>query len=343
MRASEVARVVVGSFEGDNDPVLRAVHPLDGAGPEDLAFLAHTRYLPYLSTTRAGAILVVESLADRVPAHIPRILVADVHAALATLLPRFYPAARPEPGVHATAVIGSGARLGEEVCIGPFAVVGPRVRLGDRCQIGAHSVLGEDCDLDEEVVLHPHVTLYPGVRIGTRSIIHSGCRVGVDGFGYVMDGDGWRKIPQVGSCIIGSDVELGANVTVDRGSIGVTEIRDGVKIDNLVQIGHNVRIGDQTIVVAQVGIAGSTVVGRRATLGGQAGIVGHITIGDGAVIAAQAGVIGDVPAGAVFSGYPARPHREALRGQAAIKRLPRMIERVQALERALFKGEVRDE
>ncbi|MFP4624266.1 MAG: UDP-3-O-(3-hydroxymyristoyl)glucosamine N-acyltransferase, partial [Gemmatimonadota bacterium] len=211
----------------------------------------------------------------------------------------------------------------------------PRYDCADRCRIGAHTVVGRECELAEDVVLHPHVTVYAGTRIGSRSIIHSGARLGVDGFGYAAVDGVPRKIPQVGGCVIGADVEIGANVTVDRGSIGPTEIADHVKIDNLVQIGHNVRVGAGSIIVAQVGIAGSTRLGRGVTLGGQAGLAGHVHIGDGATVAAQAGVFGDVPAGETWSGYPARPHREALRGQAAVARLKELRERVRELERQL--------
>ena len=186
------------------------------------------------------------------------------------------------------------------------------------------------------MVLHAHVALYPGVRVGARTIVHAGARLGVDGFGYVYTDGAHRKVPQVGSCVIGEDVEIGANTTIDRGSIGATEIGRGVKIDNLVHIAHNVRIGENSIIVAQVGIAGSTTVGRHVTLAGQAGIPGHVTIGDGATVAAQAGVFGDVPPGETWSGYPARPHRESLRAQASVARLPKLMERLRALERAVF-------
>jgi UDP-3-O-[3-hydroxymyristoyl] glucosamine N-acyltransferase len=214
-------------------------------------------------------------------------------------------------------------------------VVVAGTRIGDGAFIGAGAVIGRLCRIDANAYLHPGVTLYDGVTVGARSVLHAGVRAGVDGFGYSHQDGRHVKVPQVGRCVIGADVEIGANTCIDRGSIGSTVIGDGCKIDNLVHIAHNVRLGEHCIVVAQVGMAGSTSAGRYVTFGGQAGINGHISIGDGATIAAQAGVFGDVPAGETVSGYPARPHREALRAQAGLFRLPDLMARLRRLERAV--------
>jgi UDP-3-O-[3-hydroxymyristoyl] glucosamine N-acyltransferase len=348
MRASEVAHLVDGTLQGGADPEVTGVAPLDRAGPNELSFLAHPRYLRYLSRARAGVILVGAKLAPEAAAlageaAAPHIVVADVHQALAAILAELYPRQEPEAGIHPTAVVSEGVELGTGVSVGAYAVLGRGTQVGAGARIGAHVVVGAGCRIGPDAELHPHVTLYPGVEIGARTILHSGVRLGVDGFGYVWAAGAHRKIPQVGGCVVGDDVEIGANSTVDRGSVGATEIGNGVKIDNLVHLGHNVRVGEHTVIIAQVGVSGSTRVGKRVTLAGQVGTAGHIEIGDGATVAGQAGVFGDVPAGQVYSGYPARPHREALRAQASLFRLPELVKRLKAVERALFGREAPEE
>jgi UDP-3-O-[3-hydroxymyristoyl] glucosamine N-acyltransferase len=315
MRASEIARLVGGEFDGAHDPEITGVAPIDRASASELSFVAHPKYVAYLADSEAGAILVTETLIPRGSTTLPRIVVGDVHRALATVLTHFHPAPSIGEGVHETAVIGANVRIGAGVRIGAYCVV------GDECSIGANTFL------------YPHVTLYSHVALGERCIVHSGARIGTDGFGYTFVDGQHQKVPQVGGVIVGNDVEIGANTCIDRGSVGPTEIGNGVKIDNLVHIAHNVRIGDLTIVVAQVGISGSTTIGQGVTLAGQAGLQGHITVGDGAIIGGQAGVLGDVPAGAVYSGYPARPHKEAMRAYAALARLPELLKKIRKSER----------
>lgn len=333
MKASEIAELVGGEFDGATDPEIRGVAPLDRASANELSFVAHPKYAAYLAKTGAAAVLVTDALIPRGSTKLPRIVVSDVYRALSDLLQKLYPQAVVQSGIHATASIGTGVAMGEAVAVGPYAVIAENTRIGDRCQVGAHCVVGPDCVLADDVVLYPQVTLYPHVRLGARCIVHSGARLGTDGFGYTFVDGQHRKVPQVGGLVIGDDVEIGANACIDRGSVGPTEIGNGVKIDNLVHIGHNVRVGELSIIVAQVGISGSTTIGKGVTLAGQAGLVGHINIGDGAVIGAQAGVIGDVPAGAIYSGYPARPHKEAMKAQGALFKLPEIIKRMRALER----------
>lgn len=338
MKASAIARLLEAELEGGADPEITGAAPLDRAGPGDLSIVARARYLSYVAASDAGLLLVAADLMDRVPGDRPRVAVKDVYAGLATILPRLYPERTPEPGVHATATVAESASLGADVVIGPGAVIGENAVVGDRARIGAHAVVGRGCEVGADALLHAHVTLYDRTRVGAHSIVHAGARLGVDGFGFAEVDGVPTKVPQVGDCVIGEHVEIGANVTIDRGSIGTTEIGDHVKIDNLVQIGHNVRVGAGSIIVALVGISGSTRLGRGVTVGGQAGINGHIELGDGATIGAQSGVFGDVPAGETWSGYPARPHGEAMRAQAGLFRLPAVLKRLRKIERDLEKG-----
>lgn len=328
--------MVSGSFEGPADPELVDVAPLDRAGPQHLSFLADAKYLPYLEGAQAGAVLIAESLTMRGSTKLPRIVVTDVHRALAQLLEQFHPTLTAQPGIHSTAVLGLGARLAEGVSIGPYAVLGGGVGVGAGTVIGPNTVIGDNCELGANVVVHAGVTLYPRVKVGDRSIIHSGARIGSDGYGYTAVDGGYRKIPQVGVCLIGNDVEIGANTTIDRGSIGATEIGDGVKIDNLVHIGHNCRIGAHTMIVALVGVSGSTTIGTRVTIGGQVGTKGHLRIADNVVIAGQSGIWGDILEPGVYSGNPARRHQDELKSLASVARLPKVLKRLRALEQAVF-------
>ena len=334
---AEVARIAGGEVErGAPERTVRGVKPLDEAGPDDLSFVAEARYHPYIHASRAAALLVARGAAVELPDGMAAVRVDDPRRALARILPVLHPPPPHVPGVHPTAVLGEGVAVDATASVGAYAVLGDGTRVGARARIHPHVVAGRGCEIGEEVVLHPHVTLYDGVRIGARSIVHGGARLGSDGFGFVPGAGRLEKVPQVGGCVIGEDVEIGANTTIDRGSVGDTVVGRGTKIDNLVQIGHNCRIGDQVIIVSQVGISGSTKVGDGAVLGGQAGVQGHVEIGAGAKVGGQAGVTASVPAGAVVSGYPARPHREALRVQAAVFGLPKLVERLKALEKAVF-------
>lgn len=334
---AEVASLVGGRVLGDPSLTVTDLVPLEQAGPGELAFLADRRYVRYLGETLAAPLLVAETLVPLLPeGKWSGVAVREPHQALAVLVARFHPEAEPVPGIHPTAVLGRGARLGAGVQVGPYAVVEEGAQVGDGSILGAHVVVGRRARVGARCVLHPHVVLYPGTVLGDRVILHAGARVGVDGFGYVFRDGAHRKVPQVGGCVLEDDVEVGANACIDRGSIGRTVIGAGSKLDNLVHVGHNVRIGPRVLLVAQVGIAGSSRVGEGAVLGGQVGVSGHLEIGAGARLGAQAGVIGDVAPGETVSGYPARPHREYLQAMAALFRLPGthrgMEERLRALE-----------
>jgi len=307
------------------------VAPLDRADASHLSILSSARYAPMLASTRAGVVLVDPEFRDVEGAPRARIIVKHPLEKLVLLLPRLYPERPPSPGIAATARIGKGATLGERVSVGEYVVIGAGSKIGSDVVIGAHGVVGENATVGDGARLWPGVTIYPGASLGSRVMIHSGARIGCDGFGYVFRDGAHNKIPHVGRCIIGDDVEIGANTTIDRGSIDDTVIGSGTKIDNLVQIAHNVRIGENCLLMAQVGVAGSATIGDGAILAGQAGISGHLSIGAGARVGAQAGVFGDIPAGETWSGYPARPHRESLRASAALFRLASMMRRLEKL------------
>ncbi|GMV08402.1 MAG: UDP-3-O-acylglucosamine N-acyltransferase [Gemmatimonadota bacterium] len=331
LTARHVAELVGGEVRGDAEAPVHGVAPIDRATPGQLTFLASAKYAPLLANCSASVALVAPELADTPGGVAARVVVAKPQEAMLRLLPvLFVPPAR-RPGIDPTARIGRGAVLGEEVTIGPYVVIGEGARIGDRVQLDAHVVVGDGVEIGDDSHLFPHVTTYPGTRLGHRVVAHAGARLGNDGFGFVYTGGVHQKIPHVGRCVIEDDVEIGANTTIDRGSIDDTVIGAGTKIDNLVMIGHNVRVGRLCLIVAQAGISGSTRLGDGCVIGGQVGISGHNQIGDGARIAAQAGVFGDVPAGETWSGYPARPHREALRAQAALFKLAGMVRRLEKL------------
>jgi UDP-3-O-[3-hydroxymyristoyl] glucosamine N-acyltransferase len=331
LTAAGIAELVGGQLNGDASARVGGIAPLDRATPSDLSFLGAPKYAAAFAGTRAGVVLIAPELAESPGDVAARIVVAKPMEALLSLLPRFHRAPRAPIGVHQTAIIGSRVRFGADVSIGPYAVIGDDVVLGDGTVVGAHCVIGAGVSIGDAGLLYPSVTVYSGSRIANRVTIHAGARIGSDGFGYVQQGGAHLKIPHVGRCLIEDDVEIGANTTIDRGSIDDTVVGAGPKVDNLVQIAHNVRIGRACLIMAQVGIAGSVRVEDGAMLLGQVGVSGHHTVGKGARLAAQAGVFGDIPAGETWSGYPARPHKEALRAQAALFKLPALLRRIERL------------
>src|SRR5207249_2154304 len=289
----------------------------------------------YFQRTSASVVLVAPALESSAGGGGPetRVIVDDPYAALLVVLPVLYPQAVWEAGVHPTAAIGRGTTWQEPVAIGSHASLGSDVQLGRNVRIGAGCVLGDGVAVGDDTQLYPGVTLYAGTALGKRVIVHAGAVLGSDGFGYVpgKGGEAHRKIPHVGRCLIGDDIEIGANTCVDRGSVDDTVIGSGTKIDNLVHIAHNVRIGARCLIMAQAGIAGSCQVEDDVIIAGQTGISDHITIGHGARLLVQSGTIADIPAGATVSGYPARPHRELLRAQAALYRIAKIVDELEAL------------
>ena len=327
----EIRRHVGGTIEHGAEVRLTGVAAIDEAGEGDVTFVANPKYRAALASTRASAVLVDQELEG--PPGLPLIRTADPYFALLKVVELFAPGP-PEvgSGVHATAVVHADANLGDGVRIGPLVVIEAGARLGRGTCVAARSYVGADATVGEDCYLYPGVFLGRGCVLGDRVTIHPGAVLGADGFGYAPVEGRWHKIPQIGIVEVHDDVEIGANSCIDRAALGKTVIGRGTKIDNLVQIAHNVAIGQDCVLIAQSGISGSTRIGDRVRVGGQAGLIGHLKIGDGAAMAAQAGVIGDVPAGVTVSGYPARPHREALRAEASLRRLPELQRRVRALE-----------
>jgi UDP-3-O-[3-hydroxymyristoyl] glucosamine N-acyltransferase len=333
LSAQAIADLAGGRLSGDGAVEITGVAPLDRAGSCDLAFLALAGYLDEFRASRAGVVLVPEDLADVQGGPVNRIVVPDPARALGNLLRRLVPEHRPPPGVDPTARLGPGVVLGVEVSIGPYAVLGRDVRLGDRVVVSPGVVIEDGVVIGDDVYLGPRVVCGSGTRLGNRIRIKSGAVIGGTGFGFTSDREGHHRIPHVGGCVIEDDVDIGSNTTIDRGSIGDTVVGAGTKIDNLVQLGHNVRIGRHCLLMSQVGVAGSSRLGDRVILAGQVGIAGHLTIGDGARLAAQSGLSSDVPAGADFGGYPARANREWLRSLAVLYRLTPIAKDLERLVR----------
>jgi UDP-3-O-[3-hydroxymyristoyl] glucosamine N-acyltransferase len=336
---SDLADAVGGRVEGDPNRRVRGVATLDDAGPDDLSFLTNPRYRPALAGTRAGAILV----GPRMTIEGRDLLVAaDPYLALAEILDRMHPAPRPSPGVSPDARVASGATIGADVGIAPFAVIGSGARLGDRVVVGAGAVIGEGSAIGEDTVLLPRVVLYPGTRVGARCLIHAGAVLGGDGFGFATTAGTHRKVPQLGRVVVEDDVEIGANSTIDRGTLGETRIGRGTKIDNLVMVAHGVVIGPHGLLAAQAGVAGSTRIGSHVAIAGQSGTAGHLRLGDRVVVAAKTAVFTDLPEGSFVAGIPAVDHRAWKRSLAHVKALPELKSRLRALEERLALLEARE-
>jgi UDP-3-O-[3-hydroxymyristoyl] glucosamine N-acyltransferase len=331
LTAQAVAELVGGRLLGVGAVTIRTVRPLDRAGPEALSFAISSRYAEELRASRAGAVLVPDALAEAEQGPRTRIVVPDPYAALTRVMGVLFPAPRARPGVDATARVGPGCLLGTDIQVGPFVVLGRGVRLGDRCQLAEGVSLGDQVSVGEDTVLGPRVVCYPGSTIGSRVVLKAGAVIGGDGFGYLSGAVGHSRIPHVGGCIIEDEVEIGSNSCVDRGSVDDTVVGRGTKLDNLVHVGHNVRLGERCLVMAGVGIAGSTRIGNDVILAGHVGVTDHLVIGDRARVAAKSAVFGDIPAGASFSGHPARPHRQFLRAQAALYRVAPIITELERL------------
>jgi len=334
----ELARQIGAEVRGDGARRVRGVAGLADAGPEDVAFFANPRYRAELKQTRAAAVILAEDEAELAPKSAARLVAPQPYVAFAKASALFHSPERPPAGAHATAQVAAGAEIDPTASVGAGCIVGRAARIGPRTILYPGSAVLDEARIGADCVLWTGAVVRERCVLGDRVVLQPNAVVGSDGFGFAFDLEGegagpiHRKVPQAGIARIEDDVELGACTCVDRATLGETVIGRGTKVDNLVQIGHNVRIGPLSLIVAQVGISGSTEIGSGVVLAGQVGIVGHVKIGDGARIGAQAGVPNDVPEGATYTGYPAMPHREWLRTMAALPRVPDLLKQVRKLE-----------
>ncbi len=334
----EIAEFIGARLVGDGDTLIEEIKGIDEAGPGDLTFIANPKYRSKLETTRASAVLVDNHIEKAAPS---LLIVQDPYAALARVLDLVYPQVQADPGIHPRAHVEPEADISDRAVVYPNVYVGRHAKIGSRAVLYPGVFVGDGAEVGEDTVLHPNVVVHTRCIIGRRVILHAGVVIGGDGFGFANPGVENLKVPQVGIVQIDDDVEIGANTTVDRGTLGKTWIQHGVKIDNLVQVAHNVVIGENSIIVAQVGISGSTKIGKSVILAGQVGLVGHIEIGDGVMVGAQSGVAEDIQPGQLVSGSPALPHRKWLRIQTIIAKLPEirstirsLVKRVEELEKS---------
>jgi UDP-3-O-[3-hydroxymyristoyl] glucosamine N-acyltransferase len=333
MKLRELAQRLGCRLEGDGEIEIVRVAGIEDAGAGELTFVANSKYLPMVATTRASAVLLRE---DVTAPSIAVLRAADPYLAFARAVGLFAPAWKPEPGVHSMAAVAADAMLGADVSIGAFVAIAEGVTIGERTVVFPNVTIGAGARIGADCVVHSNVSIRERVTIGDRVILQNGVVVGGDGYGFVRRGDGTHeKIPQVATVVIEDDVELGANTTVDRPAVGETRIKVGTKIDNLVQIAHGVVVGRNVLMAAQVGIAGSTQIGDDVMFGGQVGVGGHLTIGRGVVAVGQSGITNSVQAGTMIGGYPAIDAREWRRAAAVFRRLPELKKRIEELEARL--------
>jgi UDP-3-O-[3-hydroxymyristoyl] glucosamine N-acyltransferase len=333
--AQQIASLIQGKIEGEENAVVTNFGKIELAMPGEISFLANPKYEDFLYTTKASVIIVNESLVLKNKIAATLIRVPDAYAAFATLLTKYQEMKNENlVGIQSPSFIASTAKLGEQNFVAAFAYIGENVKTGSNVKIFPNAVIGENVSIGNNVTIHAGVIIYSDCVLGNNITIHSGTIIGSDGFGFAPKEDGtYQKIPQLGNVIIEDDVEIGSNTTIDRATIGSTIIRKGVKIDNLIQIAHNVEIGENTVIAAQVGISGSTKIGKGVMMGGQSGTIGHLTIADGIKIAARTGITKEFKeAGITLSGYPAREQSAFLRAQVAQKNLPALEKRVKELE-----------
>jgi len=330
---AEIADLLEGELEGDSSINILGVAKIEDAGGGEISFISNPKYAKYIDTTNASAVIVSKDFPETTKSIIRT---QNAYLSFLKVLKIFHPPMETvAEGIHPSANIDKTTKMGANVRIGAYVVIDKNCRIGENVTIHPGVVIGPDVAIGNNTIIYANVVLREQVRIGNNVIIHSGTVIGSDGFGFAREGQQYHKIPQVGTVVIEDDVEIGANCTIDRATLGNTIIHKGVKLDNLIQVAHNVEIGENTVIAAQTGISGSTKIGKNVMIGGQVGFVGHIEIGDNTTIGAQSGVSKSLPPNSVYFGYPARPIMQAKREEAALRKLPDLLKKISELEAKL--------
>ncbi len=335
--AKQIADFIGGKVEGDDNASVNTFAKIEEGKKGAISFLSNPKYTHYIYSTESSIVLVNEDMVFDQPVNTTLIRVANAYECVAKLL-QMYEAAKPKKkGIDPKASIAQSATIGKDVYVGAFACIGENAVVGDNTMIYPHAVVGDGVKIGDNCIIYPNVTIYEGCRIGNRVTVHAGSVIGADGFGFAPNAEGYDKIPQIGIVTIEDDVEIGANTCIDRSTMGSTIIRKGVKLDNLIQVAHNVEIGENTVMSAQVGIAGSTKIGSWCMFGGQVGLAGHITVGDKTFLGAQSGVPGNIKGNQTLIGTPPMEPKAYFRSQAVFRRLPEMYKQLDEIQKEIEK------
>lgn len=335
--AQQIATVLNGTIEGDPTVEVNGFSKIEEGKPGSLTFLANPKYTPYIYTTHASIVLVNNDFVAEQPISATLVRCFNAYSALAILLDMVEKSKPVKTGIESMSFIAESASIGKDVYVGAFSYVSGKAKIGDNVKIHPQSFIGEDVTIGDNTIIYPGVKIYAGCQIGQNCIIHAGVVIGADGFGFAPENGAYKKIPQMGIVIIEDDVEIGANTTIDRAVMDATIVRKGVKLDNLIQIAHNVEVGENTVMAAQVGVSGSTKIGKHCMFGGQVGLGGHITVGDNANIGAQSGIISSIEADAKLLGAPAIPVRDFFRSSVIFSKLPDMYRQLNQLQKEIDK------